>query len=354
MLTLYRRHLTECPHTSMRYKRCRCPIWVFGSLNGNQIRRSLDLLNWEAAQALIRDWEVEGSIEKDVTTVAAACELFTKDCESRFLSDATVGKYKLLFRELKQHYGPWHLKALSTAELDECRGKWKLSPISARKKLERLRTFFKFCVDRDLLRKNPAASLKPPQTRLTPTLPFTDEDMKKILKATEAYPIKGIYREGNKERIRAFVLLLRYSGLRIRDAVCLERARIKDGKLFLYTQKTGTAVRLPLPHKVIDALKKLPTTSSYFFWSGNGLPKSAVADWQRSLAKLFLLANINGHAHRFRDTFSVSLLEAGVPLETVATLLGHQSIKTTERHYAPWVKSRQVRLEESIRKAWKA
>src|SRR6266446_2738906 len=25
----------------------------------------------------------------------------------------------------------------------------------------------------------------------------------------------------------------------------------------------------------------------YYFWSGNGLPKSAVADWQRSLRKLF-------------------------------------------------------------------
>jgi site-specific recombinase XerD len=141
---------------------------------------------------------VEGSIDKDVTTIAAACDLFLKDCESRFLSGATVGKYKLLFRELKAQYGPWHLKALSTAELDACRGEWKLSPISARKKLERLRTFFKFCVDRDLLRKNPAALLKPPQARLTPTLPFTDEDMEKI----STQPRRTRSRESTARRTR--------------------------------------------------------------------------------------------------------------------------------------------------------
>jgi integrase len=51
--------------------------------------------------------------------------------------------------------------------------------------------------------------------------------------------------------------LLRASGLRIRDAATLERRRIKDGKLFLYTQKTGTPVYVPLPPAVLDALNQL-------------------------------------------------------------------------------------------------
>ncbi len=123
----------------------------------------MNLTNWEVAQSLIRDWEVDGSIERDTTTVEGATDLFIQDCESRFLSDASMGRYKLRFKELKEHYGTWHLKALITAELDKYRGTWKLSPISAWKKLERMRTFFRFCVDRDLLRKNPALSLKPPK-----------------------------------------------------------------------------------------------------------------------------------------------------------------------------------------------
>jgi hypothetical protein len=43
----------------------------------------------------------------------------------------------------------------------------------------------------------------------------------------------------NFRRIRAFVLLLRYSGLRIQDAATLSRNRGMDGKLFLYTAKQG-------------------------------------------------------------------------------------------------------------------
>jgi site-specific recombinase XerD len=41
-----------------------------------------------------------------------------------------------------------------------------------------------------------------------------------------------------------------------------------------------------------------------------------------------------------RDTFAVELLLVGVPLHDVAMLLGHKSIKTTEKHYAPFVMAR--------------
>jgi integrase len=59
-----------------------------------------------------------------------------------------------------------------------------------------------------------------------------------------------------------------------------------------------------------------------------------------------------GHPHRFRDTFAVSLLLKRVSIEIVSKLLGHSSIKVTERHYAPWVKARQELLEAEVRRIW--
>ncbi len=54
----------------------------------------------------------------------------------------------------------------------------------------------------------------------------------------------------------------------------------------------------------------------------------------------------------FRDTFAVELLLAGVPIDQVSLLLGHSSVKVTEKHYAPFVKARQAQLEQSARMAW--
>lgn len=50
------------------------------------------------------------------------------------------------------------------------------------------------------------------------------------------------------------------------------------------------------------------------------------------------------HPHVFRDTFAVEMLLAGVPLEQISILLGHKSVKITEKNYAPWVKARQDQL----------
>jgi hypothetical protein len=42
-----------------------------------------------------------------------------------------------------------------------------------------------------------------------------------------------------------------------------------------------------------------------------------------------------------------------VPIERVSILLGHQSVRVTERHYNPWVRSRQEQLEADVASAWK-
>jgi hypothetical protein len=47
---------------------------------------------------------------------------------------------------------------------------------------------------------------------------------------------------------------------------------------------------------------------------------------------------------------SVELLLAGVPIERVSILLGHQGVRITEKRYAPWVRARQEQLEADVRR----
>ncbi len=53
----------------------------------------------------------------------------------------------------------------------------------------------------------------------------------------------------------------------------------------------------------------------------------------------------------FRDTFAVEMLLAGVPLGQVSILLGHKTMKITEKHYTLWVNARQEQLAANVRKA---
>lgn len=50
----------------------------------------------------------------------------------------------------------------------------------------------------------------------------------------------------------------------------------------------------------------------------------------------------------------IPLLEGGASIETVSVLLGHTSIRVTEKHYNPWVKTRQDALDKAVLEASKA
>lgn len=358
MLTIYRRHLDACENKAegRSYRRCRCPLWVQGTLAGEVVRKSLDLSNWDSAQRLIRDWEASGKVGGQIVSVVDAVDKFIKECEVRQLSDATLGKLRVVLKKqlipFADEMGHRFITQLGVEELRAFRATWKDSPISATKKLERLRGFFYFCKQSGWIKENPASVLKPPKVPPGQTLPFTEEEIGRMLMAVEQYPQRNSYGHDNRARIRAFILLLLHSGLRIRDAVCLRREYLKDGRLFLRTSKTGTPVNIPLPPDAVKALEGLENRNpEYFFWTGNGLEKSAVADFQRAFRRVMKTAGIKGHPHMMRDTMAVRLLNLGVSIETVAAILGH-SVKVCEKHYAPWVKSRQDALDAAIKKTW--
>jgi integrase/recombinase XerD len=238
-------------------------------------------------------------------------------------------------KSFAQSHGFRFLDELDLNALSQFRTTWKDGPRSSTKKLERLRSFLRFAQRRKWVLENHATDLKAPKVTLRPTMPYTHEEMKRILSAIDDYegemPSRG---KENAKRMRTLVLLLRFSGLRISDAINLSIDQVTGSRLFLYTQKTGVPVNLVLPGVVSDALRRTPMTSKqYWFWSGAGELETAITNWRTRLHRLFELAKIpDGHAHRFRDTFAVELLLAGVPIERVSVLLGHQSVRITEKH----------------------
>ena len=352
-----RRHEKSCPHRSQTYRRCTCPIQVTGYVEGRRVRKSLDTRNWKHAEDLIL-----GMLAKENPAEAAeppilmkdACEAYLKDAKVRRLRAETLRKNTRCINRMAAAFGERTLRSITVADLRDLRAGWNFSPVTMRKNIEIMRAFFAFCVESGWVSSNPAKAVKPPIVPPNPTLPFTDEEFEKILWAVDLFrETHPKVTEEKQCKLKALVLVMRYSGIRISDAVGLKRDRIEKGKLFLYQAKTGTPVWIPLPKVTLDALKAADDGSAYYFWNGHAALKTAVTDWQAKLQDLFAIAGIaESHSHRFRDTFSCALLLKGVPIETVSMLLGHANISVTQRHYSPWIKSRQTRLEEAVRAAW--
>ena len=227
MLTIYRRHRKRCKHRAKgrAHRHCQCPIWVDGFLSGQEIRESLKVRDWQRAQEMIREWEIEdrrGS--RPIRRILSECwKEFLVDLEARKLHESTVRKYKLLQRQMEgyaEKHGSNFIDEFDLSALGMFRSGWTDGPRSSAKKLERMRAFFRFAQRRNWISNNPTIELKAPKVTLRPTLPFDNDEMRRILLATERYkeemPSHGIQ---NGNRIRGLVLLLRYSGMRIGDAV---------------------------------------------------------------------------------------------------------------------------------------
>lgn len=350
MLVLYRRHLDVCPQKSKgrQWKRCKCPVWADGTINGFEYRRSLKTTAWEEAERKLKQIleSPTGDIERP-KLIAEATAAYLKDAAGRHLSKETIRKHKNYlepFEEFSKSIGKLYLKQITFEDLVNFRASWADSALSAKKKLERFRGFWNFCKRAGWIDNEYAKNLKLPIVKRIPTMPFTQEEMMRIFAGCESKP-----------RLKAFTMVMRFTGMRIIDALQLREDQVFPGKIFLYQQKTGEPVYVPIPPLLNHLLDSLPgrTNETYYFWSGNGAPGTGTGNFRRSYLKLFKrIGIVKGHPHRFRDTFAVEQLLSGTPLEDVSVLLGHTSIKTTEESYSPWVRARLQKLEETVRKSW--
>ena len=149
---------------------------------------------------------------------------------------------------------------------------------------------------RKWISENPASAFRVPKEISVEKKLYEKEELERIAWAIPSFPKNGVYGEDNRERIRAFVAVLRWTGLRIRDVVQLKKSAIRGEFIILRTHKNQKPIKLPLHPEIKEALEKMGNGSEYFFWSGEGNPKSCVGYWQRTFRRLSVLAEVHIHA----------------------------------------------------------
>lgn len=287
----------------------------------------------------------ESEPESRGSRVAEAAESYLADCRARNVRASTITSY----RRTLGTFPDMPVGHVAAAHVAEWRAGRKVKASTQRKELEHLRFFFRWCISRKLIESNPADGVRPPRVDSRPTMPYTQEEIEKLLAACDRLSSDNPAETGYiRRRARAIILLLLYSGLRRSDAAVLRRSALagEHNHLTLRTEKTGVPLRVHLPAAVADELRRLPASNpEFFFWSGRGKPATVIGNLWRTVQRVGKLAELHATPHRFRDTFACRLLENGADIRTVQKLLGHTSVRTTEKHYAPWVESHQRLLD---------
>jgi len=399
-VTVYTRHKASCPKNGEPYwKRCHCMKYLYVYRENASRQVSAKTRTWEKAEERaqeIRDsWSPVKALQRELEAkvrrsearevqVADAVALFMKEVERLNREEATRAKYRLTLEDrllnwcAQQKPPVARLSELDVETMRRWIHSWPGAPTTRHNQHQRVITFFFFCIEQGWMRENPAKRIRKVTPEQDETLPFTREQCDALIEATYHYDSRDSKKNGdtvNSRRARAYLKLLRWSGLRAGDAACLSRDKLRDDdSLFLYQKKVKGKASSPvyglLPHDVAEELRNVPSTSythpDYFLWSGRSKRKSEVSNWIKIFGKILakaaekhprLFRDNDGHPkpahlHMFRDTFAVEYLLAGMPLEEVSRLLGHSSVLITQKHYAPWVLERQQRLATSVRTAW--
>lgn len=359
---VFTRHSADCSkRADKNWRRCHCPRWFAITDDSGHRRVSAKTRSWERAEQKARQMMQQPGVtlQDSRTSIAFAVDKFLRNKQAQNVGEGTLYNYTLL---LKKQLTKWaseqaivYLDELTLARLEDFRT-WLPVQASTRKyKQALIKAFLGYCLMHEWIASNPALALTRVHAKERPTGYFTQDEFRKICEATTThYRRQDLPCAELNQRLLAFVQCLRWSGLRIGDAIQLERTRLdKNDRILLYMEKTGEPLGVVIPPQIAAAMRKLPG-DKYFFWDGRANYKGVLRSWEYTLASLFKRAEIKkrAHPHMFRDTFAIELLLAGVPLDQVSKLLGHRSIKITEKHYAPWVAARQKQLEESVRKAW--
>ena len=393
-ISVYTRHTSICskaddPH----WKRCNCVKYIYLLRDGKNKTISAKTRSWEKAEAQARDirdsWdpvkqklrelgELQQAKELGEVTITYALDrwLNTVKSESDSDNEHTYSKYQTASKQIKA----WALRnqlvrlsQITPDALDQWKNAWKLEAkhpddrigkTTAGRRLEKVKGFLCYCVKMLWIIKSPAADLKAIKPDESVTLPLLSGRYEEVIASTYVYD-ENARRPSDKfgEDLRAIIELMRWTGLRIGDALLCARSRIVSNKFTLRTRKAGTKLTVILPDHVVAALHALPSRPDvdpkYFFWSGKSKYKSLTGRWQRKLHRLNDYLSLvdyedkpmTFHSHQLRDTFAVSQLLSGTSMEDLSRMLSRSSVKITEKYYSPWVPERQTALEQKMTEA---
>ncbi len=201
-----------------------------------------------------------------------------------------------------------------------------------------LKNFYKFCLQEQIVTKDPTALLEAPKLKRSLPDVLSFDEIESIISAIDLSTQEGV-------RNKAVIETLYSCGLRVTELVNLKISCLYLDVGFIRVIGKGDKERLvPVGESAIKHISIYkntirvhipikPGNEDILFLNRRGRKLSRVMIFMiiKDLAKQAGITK-NISPHTFRHSFATHLVEGGADLRAVQEMLGHESITTTERY----------------------
>ena len=259
----------------------------------------------------------------------------------RFVSERNIHHYSEIERKQVIDYRNW-LQELGGRDGTPC------APKTVARKLAAISSYFHFLVEINIIKYNPATSVKRPRHQVvTPTNALTSAQVRELFAAVEANKRAGPMH-------KALLIMFFTTGLRKSEILNLrycDYREINDYKVIEYKGKGGKLGQKVLHPLCIEALE------DYLEWMKQNKRAHGPSDWlfrpthnpfeptnldkplnPKTINEIIdhyarkIQLNFKVSPHSARATFISELLEQGVDIYQVAREVNHSSVKTTQEY----------------------
>jgi integrase/recombinase XerD len=257
---------------------------------------------------------------------------FIKDLETKGRSASTVLAYRADLEQLViylEEHGKGLPQDITKDDISAFRDTLlnkKYTPKSVSRKLNAVKTFFRWLASDGQISSNPSEDVSHPKIQVIPP---------RFLAPLEYRALRDVVRDD--ERVAAIVELILQTGLRISEVANLKITDNTDHELTIQSYSTQPLRKIPLNEPAKDALDRYlairpKTDSPNIFVSKNGKPL-AIRNIRAAIDRYMQKAGIeNFSVNDLRTTFMVENLKAGVDLVLLSQVSGHKRLSTTERY----------------------